>query len=312
MSSSSSSFSPSLVIDTHCHLEYVLTQRGNTDVPVDAFLPDWLHCVTVFCDAAAVSPSLGIFDQLLSHPRVYGAFGCHPRNAFSWTPMFRERVESALSLERAVAWGECGLDYSRLTADNTRDVQIACFREQVQRAVELGFPIVVHARGAFDDTFNVLAELCPPTHRIHMHAFSGTVTEALRYLEHFANLFIGFTGAVTFSGAQGDALRLVCKAVPLSKLVIETDAPYMKPVEDGAAKKKKKRNTPSTPADVLDVAKAVAALKEIAVEELLAHSNANARALYGLDRFFTLPASSSASSAPPPAAAESDRARSPA
>jgi TatD DNase family protein len=158
-----------------------------------------------FCDAAAVS-SFGIYQELLLHPKIYGAFGCHPRNAASWTAQFHERVVNALQHEKARAWGECGLDF--VVASN-RDVQIACFREQALRAVELGFPLVVHSRGAPDETFQVLTECCPPTHKIHVHCFDGDVAEAERLFAHFSNLWIGFTGSITHHNAHGERIREV-------------------------------------------------------------------------------------------------------
>jgi TatD DNase family protein len=281
MSSSSSSSSSALsVIDTHAHLEYVLQQRGNTR-PLDAFLPDAIEAVVcVFCDAAAVSPSLSCFDMILSHAKVFGAFGCHPRNAYSWTPQFKERVELALQHEKAVAWGECGLDWSHANQQNTREVQIACFRDQVARAVELGWPICVHSRGAADETFAVLTELAPISHPLHIHCFDGDVEEAERLLEHFSRLWIGFTGSLTHANAHGEKLRRVCAKIPLNRIVLETDAPYLKPQETDA--KRKKRNAPSTPADVWAVAEAVARIRNVPMEEVVQQANENARQLYRL------------------------------
>lgn len=282
-SSSSSSSSMELkLIDTHAHLEYLLTQRGNT-LPIDAFLPDSLLAVVcVFCDAAAVS-SFGIYQELLLHPKIYGAFGCHPRNAASWTVQFQERVEAALQHEKACAWGECGLDF--IVASN-RDVQIACFRAQALRAVELGFPLVVHSRGAADETFQVLTECCPPTHKLHVHCFDGDTAEAERLFAHFSNLWIGFTGSLTHRNAHGEKLRAVCIAVPLERVLLETDAPYLKPSSDSddnpATKKKGKqrRHPPSTPADVLAVARFVAQLKQISLQQVLEQTNKNAHSMY--------------------------------
>lgn len=277
------------VIDTHAHLEYILTQRGNT-LPIEAFLPDSLHSVVcVFCDAAAVS-SFGIYQELLLHPKIYGAFGCHPRNAASWTSQFHERVVNALQHEKARAWGECGLDF--VVASN-RDVQIACFREQALRAVELGFPLVVHSRGAPDETFQVLTECCPPTHKIHVHCFAGDVAEAERLFAHFSNLWIGYTGSITHHNAHGERIRQVVVAVPLERVLLETDAPYMaldESTEEEAAannnnKKKKgkqRRHPPSTPADVLGVARFVAQLKQLPLAEVLKQANKNAREMYNL------------------------------
>lgn len=276
------------VIDTHAHLEYILTQRGNT-LPIDAFLPDSLESVVcVFCDAAAVS-SFGIYQELLLHPKIYGAFGCHPRNAASWTAQFHERVVNALQHEKARAWGECGLDF--VVASN-RDVQMACFREQALRAVELGFPLVVHSRGAPDETFQVLTECCPPTHKIHVHCFAGDVAEAERLFAHFSQLWIGFTGSITHRNAHGERLRQVVAAVPLERVLLETDAPYNSldesTDEEAAAtnnKKKKgkqRRHPPSTPADVLGVARVVAQLKQVSLAEVLKQANQNAREMYSL------------------------------
>jgi TatD DNase family protein len=297
------------VIDTHAHLEYVLQQRGNTK-PLDAFLPDSIEAVVcVFCDAAAVS-SLGCFETLLENDRVFGAFGCHPRNAYSWTAKFRERVENALTHAKALAYGEMGLDYHHVSAQNSREVQISCFRDQLTRAVELGFPVCIHSRNAAADTFAILSELAPASHAIHLHCFDGDVEEAEKLLAFFSRLFIGFTGSLTHNNAHGEKLRLVCAAVPLERIVLETDAPYLAPQSNESAQRRKKHSRPSVPADVTLVAEAVARIKNLPLEQVVLACNANARELYGIPVFTSSSSSSSSSTAacapPAPAVSESD------
>ena len=186
--------------------------------------------------------------------------------------------------ERAVALGECGLDFARNASP--RDVQLQVFERQCQLAAQYAWPLVVHSRAAADETFDVLQQTLAPTHKIHLHCFADNVSVARRFVEHFENLFIGFTGSLTFADAK--RLREVAVDIPLDRILIETDAPYLKPRLNDAdsvaeqRKKKKKRKSPSTPNDVKAVAIKIAHLRNLALPDVCSQLRVNVRAMYGI------------------------------
>lgn len=196
-------------IDTHVHLEYILEKLSqksgglhnhsheHSGSPGDSAAMEKIlsafpahanfeGCIAVFCDATALSPSLAIWPEFLTDPRVWGAFGLHPHTAKYYTDSLELRIKEALQHERAVAWGECGLDFAKMHSE--KDVQISVFNRQIQGALSVGKPIMVHSRKAAEETFKCLADNAPADHPIHLHCFSDTATDAIKYLDHFKRL----------------------------------------------------------------------------------------------------------------------------
>lgn len=191
-------------IDTHVHLEYILekvTQRESKAAahsstidasPMEKILASFpAHanfegCIAVFCDATALSPSLAIWPEFLLDPRIWGAFGLHPHTAQYYTDALETRIIEALQHERAVAWGECGLDFAKMHSE--KEVQMDVFARQIQAAVRIGKPIMVHSRRAAQETFDILKEHAPTNHLIHIHCFGDQVADAERLLAHFSRV----------------------------------------------------------------------------------------------------------------------------
>src|SRR5687768_5841342 len=105
-----------------------------------------------------------------------------------------------MSNPKVVAWGECGLDFFKNQSEP--DVQKSVFVRQMKMAVQLGKPIVIHSRDADEDTLQLMTANLPSDHKVHLHCFGGAEDFANKAMQHFPNLFIGFTGAVTFNNAQ--------------------------------------------------------------------------------------------------------------
>lgn len=143
-------------------------------------------CIAVFCDATALSPSLAMWPEFLLDPRVWAAFGLHPHTAQYYTDALESRIIEALMHEKAVAWGECGLDFAKMHSE--RQVQMDVFKRQIIAAVKIGKPIMVHSRKAAKETFDILAENAPSDHPIHIHCFGDSVQDAENYLKHFSRL----------------------------------------------------------------------------------------------------------------------------
>lgn len=152
---------------------------------------------------------------------IYAAVGVHPESVDETPSDYREKLtELVKSSEKVRAIGEIGLDYHYENYD--RDKQILFFRQQLELARELSLPVVVHSRNASDDTLDILKEYRPAG---VVHCFSGSAEVAREVIK--LGMYIGFTGVLTFKNAK-KALRAL-EAVPLDRLLLETDCPYMAP-----------------------------------------------------------------------------------
>ncbi len=249
-----------MLIDTHCHL---------TD---PAFAPD-RHETVERMRAADVGRALVVESRLaeLDATLAWGredaalgiATGCHPHDAGSWNGTVRAQLLGVWQHPGVIAAGEIGLDYHYNYAP--RDVQQAVFREQLALAVEAELPVVIHAREADADVVAILRQ--QPRARIVLHSFSSG--PVLRDAGLADGWFFSFSGMVTFkSWTQQDTVR----AVPLDRLLLETDAPYLAPVP-----LRGKRNEP---AFVVEVARAVAAIRGASFDEIANATSANALQLF--------------------------------
>ncbi len=152
---------------------------------------------------------------------IYAAVGVHPESVDETPSDYREKLtELVKSSEKLRAIGEIGLDYHYENYD--RDKQILFFRQQLELASELSLPVIVHSRNASEDTLDILKEYRPAG---VVHCFSGSAEVAKEVIK--LGMYIGFTGVLTFKNAK-KALRAL-EAVPLDRLLLETDCPYMAP-----------------------------------------------------------------------------------
>lgn len=262
-------------VDTHCHLDYIFQKCGAKSVAdlaqMMSFPSNLEGMISVFCDPAAYSPSLTIWEELLSHPLVWGAFGIHPHNAKYYNDSIEQSIIKCLQHPKAVAWGETGLDFHY--NNSPPDVQRMVFRQQLARAVEIGKPIVVHSRNADDDTYNIMKEFVPKDWRVHLHCFNESSQHARRMLTDFPNVFLGFTGAITFpaSASLRDTIRDV---VPLDRILLETDGPFMAPVPF--------RGAVAHPGHIPNIADQIAKLKGVSVDDVLSTTRKNSRSCYNI------------------------------
>lgn len=258
-------------IDTHVHLNIIAQQLKMTVDCVMKLQPSaMIAAVNVNCCA-----DLGAHTNALSlqrtHSRVYGTFGLHPHYADKWTNDFRYMLLDALTDSKSVAVGECGLDYYRnLTPKHT---QRKVFEAQMNIATDLSLPIVIHSRDAEEDTIDMLKYNLSGDHKIHLHCFTGSVGFANRFLSHFENGVIGFTGCVTFKNA--DAIRDAVESVSLDRLVLETDGPFMAPEPH--------RGQPSQPQYIPFIAHRIGQVKGCLAEDVLTATTNNAIRIYSLD-----------------------------
>lgn len=204
-------------------------------------------------------------------PGLYATAGVHPHDAKTWTDATADALRGLLE-RGAVAVGECGLDYNR--DFSPRPQQRHAFAAQLALAVEAKRPVFLHARDAHADFAAIYAEHAPPAGGV-LHCFTGGPAEAEACLE--LGLHLGVTGWIC-DERRGGALREAITRIPLDRLLLETDAPYLAP-RDLRPKPKGGRNEP---AFLPHIAAAVARLRGEPVEALAAATTANARRLFGL------------------------------
>ncbi|XP_051931340.1 putative deoxyribonuclease TATDN2 isoform X3 [Hippocampus zosterae] len=219
-------------IDTHCHLDMLygkLRFRGSfgrfRSLYRSSFPAEFQGCITDFCNPRLMSKE-AMWEDLLDEQMVWGAFGCHPHFAHEYSSVHERSILKAMGHPKAVAFGEMGLDYSHKNSTCIRK-QKEVFERQLQLAVTMNKPLLIHCRDADDDLMDILKKRVPRDYKIHRHCFTNSYPVIEPFLEAFPNLYVGFTAVITYSSAveARDAVR----KVPLDRIVLETDAPYFLP-----------------------------------------------------------------------------------
>jgi TatD DNase family protein len=256
--------------DSHCHLQDEFFDEGaNTPAEVMATLQRahdaGVDRVVIVGTGAASSYEALELATLESSVELYATVGLHPHDAKDDLTPVAELARAGN--DRLVAIGECGLDY--YYEHSPRDQQRLAFSAQVALAKELNLALVVHARGAFDDLFAIFrSEGVPP--RTVIHCFTGTPDDAEGCLELGCDISI--SGIVTFKNA--DELRVAAQLVPLERLHVETDSPFLAPVPN--------RGRKNEPAWVALVGEYVAQLRGEDVEAVRAATSANSARLFDI------------------------------
>jgi len=257
-------------IDSHAHLD------------MEAFAPDREEVLRRARTAGVRSIiSIGVSDSLAGiesavalaekHDGVFATVGVHPHDAAAIRPDWLARIETLTSNPRVVGVGETGLDYHYL--HSPRETQLAAFRGFVRLARSAGLPVVIHTRSADQDTLMVLEEAVRDfgeALRGVVHCFSGSYELARRYLD--LGLDLSFTGVITFPKAGN--LREVVRAVPLDRVHLETDCPYLAPEPH--------RGRRNEPAFVVNVAETLARVLEKPVSEIGRVTSGNTARLFRL------------------------------
>ncbi|HBC91905.1 MAG TPA: hydrolase TatD [Pelotomaculum sp.] len=203
-----------------------------------------------------------------NHNMVYASVGFHPHNAIEAGPGYLGELKNMSAHPRVVALGEIGLDYYRDLSP--REMQRKVFREQLSLARELSLPVIIHDRDAHGDLMDILRDLRLGAAGGVMHCYSGSWEMAQECLA--MGFYISIAGPVTYQNAS--RLKDVAGRVPIDRLLLETDAPYLTP-----SPHRGKRNEPSY---IVFTAAEMAALKGMNVEELAKTCTENGRRLFGI------------------------------
>lgn len=251
-----------MLIDSHCHIDGEAFDAERDEVVQRAREAG----VVAMLNVGTGDPNSDDFRKAIAvaeeYDGVYAAVGVHPHDAKLYDDAAEEHLIDLAKSKKVVAWGEIGLDY--YYDHSRREVQKEVFRRQIRTARERGLPLIIHSRDADEDTVEILTDECSwEGFRGVMHCFGGTVEMAKALLP--LGFYISFAGNVTFKKAEG--LRDAAKVVPLDRLLVETDCPYLTPVPFRG-----KRNEP---AYVVHTAKFLAEFFGVEFEALAAQTTRN-------------------------------------
>ncbi|MGE0201460.1 MAG: TatD family hydrolase [Candidatus Melainabacteria bacterium] len=267
--------SPSPIVDTHAHLDYI---RREQDRDPQEVMATAAREGVAFVVNPAVTPAR--FDEVLaiaeSVPNVYAAMAIHPTDVTETVdyPDWEARIRDLLRHPKVVAIGETGLDYYWSTEHTA--LQQDCLRRFLALGEESGKPVILHDRDAHEDLEAIVGEFSTPANRGLqqvrgiMHCFSGDADFANRMTDH--GFYISFAGNLTFKNAAN--LHEAARRIPLDRLLVETDAPFLSPMPF--------RGKPNEPARVRYVVEKIAELKGLSYAEVAEATTRNARRVFGI------------------------------
>lgn len=248
------------IIDSHTHYDDSSFDADREEVLRELFSGEICKIVNIGCSVKSSYSSVKLAEE---YAGIYAAVGLHPDAADEIDRI--EEIRRLCDNKKVVAVGEIGLDYHY--EEHSRDIQKKAFEEQLKLAAELDMPVVIHSRDAWEDTMELLRKYRP---KGVMHCFSGSAEIAREIVE--IGMYVGFTGVVTFKNAK-KALKAL-EAVPLDRLLVETDCPYMAP-EPNRGKRNYSGYLPYTIA-------AMAAVKGVSPDEMAEITAENAERLFNI------------------------------
>lgn len=230
----------SVYIDTHCHLDLIYkryTEKHDFSTLKTAYSESWSPnyggCITDFCFPDVYMKDETFWDHILFNDDVWAAIGCHPHQANVYNDVVESFITERAKRDKVVAIGELGLDFSsnnNVPVDQQKEALI----KQLELAVRLNMPVVLHCRESADGGQQEAADICfetlktkvPHSHPIHWHCFMSSFEVSKKWSDYFPHLYFGLTpGIYNPTPIQEE----FCQKVPLNRLLIETDAPFFLP-----------------------------------------------------------------------------------
>lgn len=259
-----------IFIDSHCHIDGKAFDGERDEIvqrAKDAGVKAMLNIGTGNPHDGEIARAVEVAEL---YENVFASVGVHPHDAKLYDDKAEETLVNLTKSEKVIAWGEIGLDY--YYDHSPRDVQREVFIRQIRKAKEFDLPIIIHSRDADDETVEILTEECSyQGFRGIMHCFGGTAEMAESLMK--LGFLISFAGNVTFKKAEN--LRDAARVVPLEKLLIETDCPFLTPIPFRG-----KRNEP---AYVVHTAQFLADFYEVELEKIANQTSENFLKFFGLN-----------------------------
>jgi len=254
-----------MLIDSHAHLDMVEFDAGRDQVIDRALSADVRQIITVGID---IRSSIRAAALTKSYSSVFASVGIHPHNADNADKDDLKQIPFIATQEKVVAIGETGLDFYRNLS--SRQNQIELFKQQLDIAISLDLPVVIHDREAHEEVLNILFSFNRNGFKGVIHCFSGDYNLAKTFID--MGFHISIPGTVTFKNAN--EMQDVAVRVPLNRMLLETDAPFLAPVPYRG-----KRNEPCL---VIHTAQKVAELRGISFEEVAMQTSKNTCQLFNL------------------------------
>lgn len=260
-----------MFIDSHCHLDFPEFQTRLPEVLSNMKAAKVSHALCVSVDLPDFPNVLKLAQD---HSNLYASVGVHPDYEDTPEPTFEFLVETAAKHPKIIAIGETGLDYYRMgdRSYESMEWQRERFRTHIRASIASKKPLIIHTRSASSDTLKILKEEGADRIGGVMHCFTESLEVAKEAME--MGFYISFSGIVTFKSAKD--LQETCKQVPMDRLLIETDSPYLAPIPY--------RGKTNEPAWVAKVGEFVSDLKGIPLEELAERTSNNFYQCFQLDR----------------------------
>ena len=256
------------IVDSHCHLDaldYENLHKDIADVVAKAQARDVKHLLAI---GVTLSRFEKAYPELAKFPNVSLACGVHPLD-LEEEPYDAERLLRLAQDKKVIAIGEIGLDYYWM--EDPKEIQIDVFKRQIALSKEHNLPFVVHTRDALEDTYAVIKEVGVGPRGGIMHSYSGSLEMAQKFVD--LGMMISFSGVVTFKKALD--VQEAAQKLPLDKILVETDAPYLAPVP-----KRGRENRTGYTRYVVDK---IAELRGLTSEEVARATYDNAMRIFGLD-----------------------------
>lgn len=254
------------LIDTHSHLTFD-DLKGDIDAVVarsiEAGVTSW---VTVGTEPGELEDVIALAERF---DNMYVGIGYHPHGAKDVTENDLQNLRNLCDNSKVVAVGETGLDF--FYDQSPRQVQKDIFHAQLNMAQELSLPVIVHTRNAFNESMEILDEYKGRLKDVVIHCFSGTEDQTKYVLDK--GYHVSFTGIVTFK--KSEETRIAAKLVPLDRLMVETDCPFISP-------EPVRNQRPCEPALMIHTAKRIAELKEMTLEDFAEKVTQTSKKFYGL------------------------------
>jgi TatD DNase family protein len=254
-----------VLIDSHAHLTLPEFDQDRPAVIQRASQEGITHIITIGIDLEDSRNAIALAEE---YPFIYASVGIHPHDAKTVTSETYEELRHLAAHDKVVAIGETGLDFYR--NHSPREVQARHFRRQLELAHELALPVIIHDRDAHDETRVILREVLPGEIQGVIHCFSGDRRHAHAFLD--MGFYLSIPGTITYKNSR--AYRETVKALPLDRLLLETDSPFLSPHPF--------RGRRNEPAHVRYVAQAIADLKGLDGEEVGEITSRNVQTLFRL------------------------------
>ena len=254
-----------MIIDSHCHLDYEPMFSKLKDVIERAHNSGVKFILTI---SVTDNKYENILNITKNYANVFGTYGIHPHEAKNHNKITKEKI--ILNLKKSnkiIGVGETGLDFFYNHSD--KNDQIKLFEEHIKASIETNLPLIVHSRNAEELTLNILKKYSKNNLKILMHCFTGSKDFAEKLLE--LNAYFSASGIITFK--KSNDLKDTFKSIPLNRILLETDAPYLSP--------EPLRGKSNEPANVVHTAKYLANLKSLKFEDFCNNTSINFFRLFG-------------------------------